>query len=51
MGAYVAALRALGLDRGVDELASVARDPEGQTLAAGRRAKRVRVAPATDDDF
>ena len=51
MGAYVAALRALGLDRGVDELASVARDPEGQALAAGRRAKRVRAAPSTDDDF
>src|ERR1700733_5304326 len=49
IGAYVAALHALGLDRGVDELASVRSDPEGQTLAAVHRAKRVRVAQSIDD--
>lgn len=51
MGAYVAALHALGLDRGVDELASVSRDLEGQTLAAARGAKRIRPAGSIDDDF
>jgi transcriptional regulator with XRE-family HTH domain len=51
IGAYVAVLHALGLDRGVDELASVSRDLEGQTLAAARGAKRVRPHGSLDDDF
>ena len=51
MGAYVAALHALGLDHGIDELGSVARDPEGQTLAAARGAKRARPDGSLDDDF
>lgn len=51
MGAYVAALHALGLDRGIDELASVSRDLEGQTLAAARSAKRVRPDGSLGDDF
>jgi transcriptional regulator with XRE-family HTH domain len=51
MGAYVAALHALGLDRGIDDLASVSRDLEGQTLAAARGAKRVRPDRSLDDDF
>jgi transcriptional regulator with XRE-family HTH domain len=51
IGAYVAALHALGLDRGVDELGSASRDLEGQTLAAARGAQRIRPAGSLDDDF
>jgi transcriptional regulator with XRE-family HTH domain len=51
IGAYVAALRALGLDRGIDELASVGNDLEGQTLAAVHGPKRARPDGSLDDDF
>lgn len=51
VGAWVAVLRALGLDRDLESLASPERDLEGQTLAAARGVKRVRLAKALDDDF
>jgi transcriptional regulator with XRE-family HTH domain len=51
IGAYVAVLRALGLDRDVAELANAAHDLEGQTLAAARRGTRVRPVGGLDDDF
>ena len=51
IGAYVAVLRALGLDRGVAELASAGSDLEGQTLAAARGPKRARPDGSLDDDF
>jgi transcriptional regulator with XRE-family HTH domain len=50
IGAYVVALRALGLERDVAELGSATRDLEGQTLAAARLGQRVRPA-ALDDEF
>jgi transcriptional regulator with XRE-family HTH domain len=51
IGAYVAALHALGLDRGIDELASVGSDLEGQTLAAVHGPKRARPDRSLGDDF
>ncbi len=51
IGAYVAALWAMGLERDVSMLASPERDPEGQTLAAARSGKRVRPSAALGDDF
>jgi transcriptional regulator with XRE-family HTH domain len=51
IGAYVAALWALGLHGEVADLASPERDLEGQTLAAARRGKRVRLSTGLDDRF
>ena len=51
MGAYVAALWAMGLHQDVADLASPERDLEGQTLAAARRGRRVRPATELDDEF
>jgi transcriptional regulator with XRE-family HTH domain len=51
VGAYVAALWALGLDRDLSMLAAPERDSEGQTLAAARGGKRVRLRAGLDDDF
>jgi len=51
IGAYVAALWALGLHQEIAELASLERDLEGQTLAAARRGKRVRLSTGLDDRF
>jgi transcriptional regulator with XRE-family HTH domain len=51
LAAYVAVLRALGLDRDVGKLASPERDLEGQTLAAARAGERVRLASSLDDEF
>lgn len=50
IGAYVAALWAMGLEHHVALLASPERDAEGQTLAAARSGKRVRPATALDDE-
>lgn len=51
IGAYVAALWALGLHHEVAELASPERDLEGQTLAAAHRGERVRLPTGLDDKF
>lgn len=52
IGAYFAALWALGLDKEIEDLGSPDRDAEGKTLERARMPKRVR-APAGDlsDDF
>ena len=52
IGAYFAALWALGLENEIEDLASPDRDEEGKTLERARMPKRVR-APAGDmnDDF
>lgn len=51
IGAYLAALWAMGLHRDVAELASASRDREGQTLRAARIGERVRPPTDLDDDF
>jgi transcriptional regulator with XRE-family HTH domain len=51
IGAFVAALWAMGLHHDVADLASPQRDQEGQTLAAARHGDRVRPAAELDDDF
>jgi transcriptional regulator with XRE-family HTH domain len=51
IGAYVAALWAMGLHPDVADLASAERDVEGQTLAAARLGERVRLASELDDEF
>ena len=51
IGAYVAALRALGLDGDLALLAAPERDAEGRTLAAARTGARVRPGGGLDDDF
>ena len=51
IGAYVAALWAMGLHQDVVDLASPERDLEGQTLAAARRHERVRPSTELDDEF
>jgi len=51
IGAYVAALWALGLHHEVANLAGPERDLEGQTLAAARRGERVRLSKGLDDRF
>jgi transcriptional regulator with XRE-family HTH domain len=51
IGSYIAALWALGLERDVADLASPVRDYEGQTLAAARIGKRVRLEADLSDDF
>lgn len=51
IGAWVAALWALGLHHDFADLASAGRDPEGQTLAVARQSKRVHPASELDDEF
>lgn len=51
IGAYVAALWALGLHQDVGDLASPERDLEGQTLVAARLGERVRPRTELDDEF
>lgn len=51
IGAYVAALWAMGIHEDVGNLAGPERDLEGQTLAAARLGKRVRPATEGDDEF
>lgn len=51
IGAYAAALWALGLDADLAHLASPERDTEGQTLAASRHGARVRIQSEPGDDF
>lgn len=51
IGAYVAALWALGLHHDLGEVASPERDLEGQTLEAARRGQRVRPAQHLSDEF
>ena len=51
IGAYLAALWAMGLDSAIGALASPDTDVEGKTLEAARRGKRVRPKKRLDDDF
>jgi transcriptional regulator with XRE-family HTH domain len=52
IGAYFAALWALGLDREIEDLASPDRDEEGKTLERAHMVKRVRrSAGELSDDF
>ncbi|MDQ3262706.1 MAG: helix-turn-helix domain-containing protein [Myxococcota bacterium] len=51
VGAYFAALWALGLEREIAELASPDRDEEGKTLEAARRPRRVVRRTELDADF
>lgn len=51
IGAYAAALWAMGLHLDVADLASPGRDLEGQSLAAARLGTRVRLPGDLDDDF
>jgi transcriptional regulator with XRE-family HTH domain len=51
IGAYVAALWAMGLHQDVAQLASPEHDVEGQTLAAARLGERVRPGTELDDEF
>ena len=51
IGAYLAALWAMGLDSALGDLASPDTDLEGRTLEAARRGERVRHRRRLDDDF
>jgi transcriptional regulator with XRE-family HTH domain len=51
IGAYVAALWAMGLHQDLADVASPNRDVEGQTLAAARLGERVRPITELDDEF
>ncbi len=51
IGAYVAALWAMGLHQDLTQVASPERDLEGQTLAAARLGERVRPATELNDEF
>ncbi|MCK5652948.1 MAG: helix-turn-helix domain-containing protein [Gemmatimonadetes bacterium] len=51
MGAYLAALWAMGLDSQVADLASPEADIEGQTLEAAGRGERVRPSGKLNDEF
>ncbi|GMV11713.1 MAG: hypothetical protein ABS52_19580 [Gemmatimonadetes bacterium SCN 70-22] len=51
MGAYAAALWALGLLEHLAEVARPDRDAEGETLATARLGERARTSTALDDDF
>lgn len=51
LGAYLAVLWALGLDRDVTGVANPGTDREGATLEAARLGRRVRPARRLDDDF
>jgi transcriptional regulator with XRE-family HTH domain len=51
IGAYLAALWAMGLDSAIGDLASPDQDIEGKTLEAAMRGKRVRTAKGLDNEF
>src|SRR5690242_20388335 len=51
IGAYVAALWAMGLHHPVETLAALEQDPEGATLATARLGTRARSAGTVDDAF
>ena len=51
IGAYAAALWALGLHDALGEVAAPERDVEGATLEAARLGTRARPSTALDDDF
>ncbi len=51
LGAYVAALWAMGLEGQLTQLADPATDLEGQTLEAATRGERVRLSEALPRDF
>lgn len=51
IGAYLAALWAMGLDSAIGDLASPDMDVEGKTLEAARRGERIRPGKRLDDDF
>lgn len=51
IGAYVAALWALGLHGDLAGVAAPDRDVEGQTLEAARRGERVRLSTELSDEF
>ena len=51
LGAYLAALWAMGLESDFGALASPDTDVEGKTLEAARRGERVRPEKRLDDDF
>ena len=51
IGAYAAALWALGLLEQLAEVARPERDAEGETLAAARLGERARVSNTLDDNF
>ena len=51
IGAYLAALWAMGLDSAIADLASPDADVEGRTLEAARRGQRIRSPKRLDDDF
>ena len=51
IGAYLAALWAMGLESDIGALASPDTDVEGKTLEAAKRNKRVRPEKRLDNDF
>jgi transcriptional regulator with XRE-family HTH domain len=51
LGAYLAALWAMGLEGQLGALADPAQDREGYTLEAARRTERVRVKDELSDEF
>jgi transcriptional regulator with XRE-family HTH domain len=51
VGAYIAALWALGMQDGIARLAAPDTDLEGQTLEAARRGERVRPRATLSNDF
>jgi transcriptional regulator with XRE-family HTH domain len=51
LGAYLAVLWALGLDREIDRIATPEADREGATLEAARLGQRVRLSHGLSDDF
>ena len=51
IGAYLAALWAMGLDSAIADLASPESDTEGKTIEAATRGKRIRTAKGLDNEF
>jgi transcriptional regulator with XRE-family HTH domain len=51
LGAYLAALWAMGLESDIGTLASPDTDVEGKTLEAAKRGERIRPEKRLDDDF
>ena len=51
IGAYIAALWAMGLDSALADLASPESDIEGRTLEAASRGERVRSSQGLDNEF